>query len=432
MPGSDRPGIKKNRSGGRRRAAMHPVLRQIEPYHFTLAGRNEGRKENKMIDTISKSQLRELLQVSSGPCISIFMPTHRRGAQTLQNPIRLKNLLRHVTQDLTATGLHAPEISKFLEPVSSLLGDEQFWQHQGDGLALFLSPELFRSFRLPAEFQELAIVADRFQLKSILSLVAGDGRFYVLSLSLNHVHLFLATRDKISEQPLKGVPQSLSEALSSGPPVMQLQYHTASGEGADHRRLTAFYHGREADIASESNLRQYFRQIDRSVCDLLKEEQVPLIVAAVEYLVPIYRETNHHAVLLDEFVRGNPDEVKPEELHSQAWAIARIYFHKSHEQAAAQYKELGGASLTSNDLSEIVLAAHDKRVATLFVTLGAQCWGTCDARARRVDLHETLLPGDEDLLNLAAMRTYANGGTVFAVSSDQMPDPKPAAAIFRY
>jgi Bacterial archaeo-eukaryotic release factor family 3 len=145
-----------------------------------------------------------------------------------------------------------------------------------------------------------------------------------------------------------------------------------------------------------------------------------------------YRATNHHAVLLDEFVRGNPDLLKPEELHSQAWAIARVYFHKSQEQAAAQYKELRGTSRTSNDLSEIVLAAHEKRVATLFVTLGMQWWGTCDTQSRRVDLHETLLPGDEDLLNLAAIRTYANGGTVFAVSPDQMPDPKPAAAIFRY
>jgi hypothetical protein len=384
-----------------------------------------------MIDTISKSQLRELLQ-ASGPCVSIFMPTHRSGPQTLQDPVRLKNLLRDITQELTATGLHAPEISKFLEPASDLLGDRQFWRHQGDGLALFLSPHLFRFFRLPADFQELAIVADRFQLKSILPLFTGDGRFYVLSLSLNHVHLFLATRDKISEQPLEKVPKSLSEALSSGPPKMQLQYHTASGEGAVHHRLTAVYHGREADIASESNLRQYFRQIDRGVCELLKEEQVPLIVAAVEYLVPIYRETNHHAVLLDEFVKGNPDELKPEEMHSQAWAIARLYFHKSQEQAAAQYKELGGTSRTSNDLSEIVLAAHDKRVATLFVTLGTQCWGTCDPQIRRVDLHKTLLPGDDDLLNLAAIRTYVNGGTVFVVSPDQMPDPKPAAAIYRY
>jgi hypothetical protein len=385
-----------------------------------------------MIDTVSKSQLHELLQVSSGPCISIFMPTHRSGAQTLQDPIRLKNLLRHVTQDLTATGLHAPEISNFLKPVSSLLGDHQFWQHQGDGLAVFLSPQLFVFFRLPTEFQESALVAERFQLKSILPLVTSDGRFYVLSLSQNHVHLFLATRDKFSEQPLEGVPKSLTEALSSEPPAMQLQYHTASAEGAGHRHLTAIYHGRETDVASDSNLRQYFRQIDRGVCDLLKEEQSPLIVAAVEYLVPIYRETNHHAVLLEDFVRGNPDELSAEELHSQAWAIARVYFRKAQERAAAQYKELKATSRTSNDLSEIVLAAYDKRVATLWVTVGLQCWGTCDARTRRVDLHETQLPGDEDLLNFAAIRTYANGGTAFAVSPDEMPDSKPAAAIFRY
>lgn len=176
-----------------------------------------------MIDMISKSHLSELLQVSSGPCVSIFMPTHHSRPQTLQDPTRLKNLLRQVTQDLTAKALHAHEISNFLEPVNSLLGDHQFWQHQGDGLALFLSPQLFRFFRVPAEFQESAIVADRFQLKSILPLLTGDGRFYVLSLSQNHVHLFLATRDKIRERPLEGVPKSLKEALSSGPPATQLQ-----------------------------------------------------------------------------------------------------------------------------------------------------------------------------------------------------------------
>jgi Bacterial archaeo-eukaryotic release factor family 3 len=385
-----------------------------------------------MIDTISKDQLHELLQEAPGPCVSIFMPTHRSGAQTLQDPIRLKNLLRQVTQDLTATDLPAAEINTLLKPVINLLDDHHFWQHQSDGLAMFLSPQLFRLFRLPADFQQLTIVADRFQLKPILPLFTGDGRFYVLSLSQNHVRLFLATRDKISEQRLEGIPASIGEALTSGPSEMQLQYHTASAEGAGHRHLTAIYHGREVDIASESNLQQYFRQIDRGVCDLFKEEQVPLILATVEYLVPIYREINHHALLLDEFVRGNPDLLKLEELHSQAWAIAKLYFQKTQEQVVAQYRQLGGTSRTSNDLPEIVLAAHDKRVATLFVALGIQCWGTFDTRTRRVDLHETPIPRDEDLLNIAAIRTYAYGGTVFVVSPDQMPDPTPAAAIFRY
>ena len=37
--------------------------------------------KDKMIDTISKSQLHEVLQVSSRPCVSIFMPTRRSGVQ---------------------------------------------------------------------------------------------------------------------------------------------------------------------------------------------------------------------------------------------------------------------------------------------------------------------------------------------------------------
>lgn len=136
----------------------------------------------------------------------------------------------------------------------------------------------------------------------------------------------------------------------------------------------------------------------------------------MEYLVPIYRKTNHYAALLDEFIKGNPDELKTEDLHSQAWAIATAYFHKSLKRATAQYKELAGTSRTNNDFSEIVLAAHEKRVATLLVTIGVQCWGTCDARTYRIEMHEKLLPGGEDLLNLAAIRAYASGGMVFAVS----------------
>ena len=42
---------------------------------------------------ISQHDLTTLSQTSGGPCVSIFMPTVRAG-ETLQNPIRFKNLLR--------------------------------------------------------------------------------------------------------------------------------------------------------------------------------------------------------------------------------------------------------------------------------------------------------------------------------------------------
>ena len=60
-------------------------------------------------------------------------------------------------------GLGAAEVQQLLEPVEQLLGDHSFWQHQSDGLALFLSPHFSRSYRLPLAFEELAVVALRYK-----------------------------------------------------------------------------------------------------------------------------------------------------------------------------------------------------------------------------------------------------------------------------
>jgi hypothetical protein len=40
--------------------------------------------------------------------------------------------------------------------------------------------------------------------------------------------------------------------------------------------------------------------------------------------------------------------------------------------------------------------------------------------------------GDEDLLNVAAVKTLLTGGTVYAVPPDEMPDAASVAAVLRY
>jgi hypothetical protein len=55
-----------------------------------------------------------------------------------------------------------------------------------------------------------------------------------------------------------------------------------------------------------------------------------------------------------------------------------------------------------------------------------------DDRTRRAALRESQQPGDEDLLNVLAVRTVLFGGTVYAVRPDEMPDGEAVAALFRY
>jgi hypothetical protein len=68
----------------------------------------------------------------------------------------------------------------------------------------------------------------------------------------------------------------------------------------------------------------------------------------------------------------------------------------------------------------------------LFVWADEERWGTFDQRTGRVTTSEARGPGDEDLLELAAVGTFLNRGTVYAVPSQGMPDGMASAAILRF
>jgi hypothetical protein len=66
------------------------------------------------------------------------------------------------------------------------------------------------------------------------------------------------------------------------------------------------------------------------------------------------------------------------------------------------------------------------------VGTGLQRWGGFDSRDRTVQVHEAAEPGDEDLLDYAAVQTFLNDGTVYAVEPQKVPGSGPLAAVFRY
>jgi hypothetical protein len=138
--------------------------------------------------------------------------------------------------------------------------------------------------------------------------------------------------------------------------------------------------------------------------------------------------------VLEEGVTGNPEALEPEELHAQAWTIVQPYFQQAQKEAAERYAEFTGNNPTqaSDDLKEILKAAYYQRVDSLFVTLGYQQWGNFDAENQAVEMHDQEQPGDEDLLDVAAIHTLINGGTVYAVPREHVPADSPVAAVFRY
>jgi hypothetical protein len=379
----------------------------------------------------TKNELKTLIQNQFGPCISFYMPTHRSTSETKQDSIRFKNQIKMAEEQLKATGLRSTEAKKLLKPAKALIKDIPFWKFQADGLAAFISPEIFYQYRLPLKLDELLVVTSRFHIKPLLPLFSHEDRFYILALSQNAVRFFQCTRYHIKEMDPGNIPRNLNEALQYDEPEKQLQFHTrAPGTGGQR---AAMFHGQGAGLdESKKDILKYFQQIDRGLQIILRNENAPLVLAGVDYLFPIYKEANSCPLLMAEGIPGNPENLSEDTLHEQAWEIVEPSFLKAREEAISQYRQLIGNGRASNNLIEIIPKAYEGRIDILFVAVGVQQWGVYHTEDYKVELHPKPETADEDLLDLATVHSILNGSTVYALKPEEMPEEAPIAAIYRY
>jgi hypothetical protein len=379
-----------------------------------------------MMDLFTRADLRALLAGHERPCVSLFMPTHRGGAEA--DAIRFRKLLGQAQERLIEHGLRTPEVRELLAPLNTLQEDRSFWLNQCDGLAIFLSRDFQRIYRLPWAFPEGLEVGRPFHVVPLLPLLQGDGRFYVLALSQNSVRLFQGTRFTITPVDLKGVPHNLAEALRTHDRDEVLTFHTRPTSGGSWATLFEG-HGVGIDDAKD-DLRRYFQSIDRGLHTVLREEHAPLIVAAVDYFLPIYREASTYPHLLEKAIEGNPDRLTEKKLHDRAWAVVEPHFQATLQQALGLYDQVAGTGKATADVKQIIPATYRGVVETVFVALGNHLWGILDSRTNEVYLHEQPQAGDEDLLNFAAIHTLRHGNTVYALQPKDMPAGEYLAAIY--
>src|SRR4030043_1501864 len=80
----------------------------------------QGKGDSHM-NVLTRNNLNLLMAVHKGPCVPVFMPMHRSGPETQQDPIRLKNLIREAEERLVTRGISATEARGLLESAQKLL-----------------------------------------------------------------------------------------------------------------------------------------------------------------------------------------------------------------------------------------------------------------------------------------------------------------------
>jgi hypothetical protein len=385
------------------------------------------------MDILNATALKSLVAQQGKWCVSLYMPTHRAGREQQEDPIRLKNLLAEAETKLLANGLRRPEVQKLMRPAEELLWSKDFWQHPSDGLAIFLTNDFHKIYRLPLQFEELLHTGPSFHLKPLLPALGRGIPFYVLAVSLKNVRLFEANADAMSEIPLN-FPVSIEEALRLEEGERSFNMLTGSPRSGEGRVGAGSLHGHGVDDDEKKDILRFFQSVDQGLKDVMEDKNMPMVLAGVEYLMPIFREATSYQNLLENVIVGNPDRENVKELHEKAWNIVRPILEESQKKAFEKFEQLHGqqSPLAVRDIKSAVRAAVIGQVEAIFVPLGEQRWGHYDPENHNVILNDKPKPEDEELFDFAATQTLLNSGQVFAVPREQLPGGGEIAAILRY
>ncbi len=377
---------------------------------------------------VTKDDITTLLSQAQQPSVSIYLPTHLKGEEVQQDPIRFKNLLNKTDKKLQEhSEMSQLEIDEILEHPKDLLNQPEFWQHGDKGMAVFITPDIFETYRVPLNFTEQVLVEDHFLITPLLPMITLNGTYCVASLSRKQIRLLKCTRETVTSIPLEEVPTSMEEFTKFNVNERHLQHHSGRGEGQ------AVFHGQGGtEDTEEQELVNYLKIAENEITDKLRRRNDPLILAGMTNTAAIYKKFNHYHRTMDETIDGNPDPLSDEKLNEKGWEIIKSHFLEDMYRDKERFGDLTGSDKQSDNLSQVVEASYYGKIDSLFVPVGQQSWGHFDAENDTIHHTAEQQNGEHDLINMAAIKTLSQGGNVYALKKDAMPKGASIAAIFRY
>jgi hypothetical protein len=381
---------------------------------------------------LTKELFTELANFKHEHCVSLFLGTHRAGVEVNEqfDPVTVKRSLQDITTQLSQKGFNKPAIEKILDPVNELIGKDDFWKTQSNGLALFISDGFFKYIRMPLAPEQQLVIENSFYVTPLIPIMTSKEYFYLVVISKKQVKLFRGDAFGLEFIPVEGLPQGMDDLSRDD----KGEEGTFRNEGPAATTGTGFHGmGGGNNVDEKAKIATYFEAADDVIYKkILHNENAPLVLAGVEYLIPIYKSVADYNNVWDDALTGNYEYKDTPTLYKEAKETMSPYFERRINKALELYGNQSATALTSSIPADVIPGTYYSRVSYLFVQKGAHIWGTFDEMSNEIKLHETQQEDSEDLIDNAVVKTLATGGDVFVLEKEKMPADSTIAAIFRY
>lgn len=385
---------------------------------------------------LTKERFSELANYKADSCISIFLGSHDSGVEVNEHydPINFKNQLQEIARRLGEKGHDQGYIQRLLEPGYDLVRNNDFWTELSPGLAVFIADGFFKYIKMPVVPTQELVIEPTFYVTPLVSLMQSSEYFYLLVISKQCAKLFKADAWGMQLVPIEGLPQSVDEVKRlSGLDATTFRSGSSGSRGPVYSQEGSYHGTGGGNPDGKDNTLVYFEAVDDMLWDaVFNKENAPLLLAGVEYNLPIYRSACDYHNIWPESLTGNRDSQDTISLYQDAKEVMKPYFEQRVNKALELYLNNSANGKTSSIAADVIPASYYSQISHLFVCKGEHIWGTFDEMANELNFHDTPNEDGEDLIDNAVVKTLANGGEVFLLEKERMPAESQLAAIMRF
>ena len=365
----------------------------------------------------------DLMRAEKGnPCISIVIPTLRYTRDRMQNPKLIEKAILRARKLLTNSAWPTDKISQLESKLSSIPERIDYIRLQ-EGLAIFVSPNIFEIHLLPFHVKERVMLGKTFEIRDLVYFSQYLKPYYLLTISKNRVRLF------------KGAGRDLHEIINNDFPkhyTEEYEYARPSIGTSFSPRLKEFE--RDKSIVKKTRMIAFFRQADETLNRYLKAD-TPLLVAGVGEELTNFEQISHHVKNVAGRIPGNYDVDAVHPLAESAWKKINEDVKASQKTLLMNLQEDIGKQLAVDGIRNVWKAAKDGKGRVLLLEKDYQVMAYHDpvddsqiSLTPSVKPYNIILDAADDIIEIVKEK----GGDVVILENGELANFNNIAMLLRY
>jgi hypothetical protein len=336
---------------------------------------------------------------------TIYIPTDPK--MSTQDKTRLKNALQTIKNDPAYDNRELGESMKKI--YDDLVDNDDFWNYQDFGLAVFFDVNGYEYFHIPFEITEAEYVLDHFIVSPLVITASADTGFYVLDVNFTAPRLFSGARGNLSEVDVANMPKSIEDTI-----------------GRDSYKNHSL--GDEDNAVSEDEKR-YLQMVADAVDEAISFDSRALLLAGTSNRTGNIKGLLKHSHILNDTLVGSYEKATTEKIYQDSAGVVRAALRKERDDAVEKLTNTA-PELVVIGTEEIKEASISGRVDSLFVPSYRLTKDSIRATEGEKIIIE--LPDDIESIESTVKYVLSQSGKIIAVEIGAYESVQTPKAICRF